>query len=516
MNFTARYALDPIAAKFHNDFEHHTKLLTGAVGTGKTFTCLMECVMFCMRVIPPTQREFTGSRKGRVLVFRKSYPRLETTVIESVKKLFGPTISLRYGYPIEALQVGIPDVYHPGETIDIEWLFYAMADETSKDEIDKLRSLEVTCAYGNEISEYGSSDIIPLVFGRCGRYPEAVKEPNAEGVLVPVMRNGKPVGYCGERQVIGDYNKGFNDTWVAEWHTKPSTRPKSVAIHDYPPPIIEVVDADGEVLRYEPNPEAEAYASKQPGGFSYWVDQLEMNKHNRPYIETLLLNRYISRSSGRRVFSRYEDSRNLIPEKSVPEINPAKTIFIGFDHSGLNPAMSIMQIGTHGIYILAELYAFDAAPDEFIHSVFIPYVVERDWPREGLDIICDPADPRGRSIGAHMTMVKALHTLGFTRAHPAGPWGRDPERMIRLVNESFVRGLLHVSPRCEFTLTAIRSGYRYRELRSNVVAESLRPVKDQYSHIADAIGLAVGHIRLGFTGAGNAASGPIGVSEGIV
>jgi len=518
MNYTTRYAIDPVSAKFHNDFEHEQKLLTGAVGVGKTFTCLMDSLFFCMRAIPPSQRLHTGARIGRILVFRRTYPRLDTTTLESMRKLFGPALKVKGGYPITAQLNNFPDAFNTGDTIDIEFILMAIGSVYNEDELHKLRSLEITCAYGNEISEYEDPQIISLVYGRCGRFPDAIKVPDPDkGVLVHLTdESGRPVGYQGQRQVIGDFNKGDDSHWTATWHLNLNNeRPSSVAIHDYPAPVIAIRDAEGDIVRYEPNPEAESFASKQPGGIKYWMDQLELNKHNAEYVTTLILNKYTKTKHGKAVFQNFNPDKHIIREKL--DINPSKFTVVGFDHSGLNPAMLFFQIGSNGVVALRELVAFDTPPDDFIHKIFVPFVVANRLNREELDIVCDPADPRGRSIGGDLTIVRALHKLGFIKAHPAGQWGRDPERMIRIVNESFSRDMLYLVSNLEYAVGAVSGGYVYKKLKANVEATSLRPDKDnKYSHISDALMLGVCHIRLGQGGGGNAEFRSVGFADSVI
>jgi len=164
--------------------------------------------------------------------------------------------------------------------------------------------------------------------------------------------------------------------------------------------------------------------------------------------------------------------------------------------------MSVMQTGDKGIILCDELVAFDTPPDDFLHSIFLPWFANKQWRRDAVEIVCDPADPRGRSIGGDLTIVKALHRLGFVRAHPApSAWGRDPRRMIRAVNESFSRGILVLNPGLKWTGEAYAGRYAYRNLNSNVSAVAATPTKNEWSHIADASMYGVCMIRLG---AGNA------------
>jgi hypothetical protein len=513
---SATYAIDPVAAGFHNDHESWFKLLTGSVGVGKTWSSIWDLVFHACRAVPPAQRHFTGERKAKYLIARKTYPRLETTTLASLQAIFKKTIRVQYGYPIYATVV-VPDPFNPSEHIDIEFVLMAISSAEDEQELAKLRSLELTGAYVNEIDEYDTGNIVSKIFDRCRRFPAAVKAVNpGTGVLEDVLgNNGKPVGYTGDAVIVADYNKPEDEHWLCLWHrNEHDERPKGVAFYDYPSPLLEVKDTSGTVVSYTPNPEAASFVSKQPSGITYWLEKVETSKHDPMYIQRMILNRYGSVSHGAGVFQNFDRARHVLPARVV--VDAHRHIVIGFDHSGLNPAMSVMQVGTKGIIVVDELVAFDTPPDDFLHAVFVPWFVNQKWKRADVEIVCDPADPRGRSIGGSMTMVQALHKLGFTRAHPApGTWGRDPKRMIRNVNEALSRGMLFLNPANKWTNEAFGGRYAYRRLKSSINATSAEPTKNEWSHIADAVQLGVNMIRLGAGGVGATHQG-VSFGEGVI
>lgn len=492
---TSDYAIDPFSAAFHNDHENLMKFLTGAVGVGKSWTCIFDLIFHACRAIPPTQRQHTGERRARIAMLRKTYPRLETTVLRSLSAIFRNTLKITYGFPIIA-EVRVPDPYHPGESIDIEFVLLAIGDETNEDELKKLRSLEITSAYVNEVNEYGTPGFLGELLGRCGRFPTAAKRVGPSGVLENILdKDGRPIGYTGGKLLVADYNKGSIDGWTAKWHlNEKQERPEGVAFFDYPSPVLEVRDTEGNLVGFEANPEAATFASKQPAGVDYWLDLAKANRNDEVYVNSLILNKYGSVRYGTPVFQNFKRDVHVLKSNVVPSRNQG--LVIGFDHSGLQPAMSLMQTGHKGIVLLDELVAFDTLPDDFLHNVFVPWWHALGIPRNQVEIICDPADQRGRSID--VTMVVALQKLGFVRARPAASsWGRDPTRMIRVVNEAFARGMLHLNPKMEWTVQACAGAYSYKRLNSNYSALSLSPIKNEWSHIADAIQYGVTHIRLG-------------------
>jgi hypothetical protein len=93
------YAVDPIAAKFHNDRTSWLKIITGSVGTGKTWACIMDLVFHACLVVPPSQRQYTGERKARYAIIRRTAPRLETTVQVTIEKIFKKTAKIHGQYP---------------------------------------------------------------------------------------------------------------------------------------------------------------------------------------------------------------------------------------------------------------------------------------------------------------------------------------------------------------------------------------------------------------------------------
>jgi hypothetical protein len=491
----SNYAVDPYSAEFHNDHTSLMKFLTGAVGIGKSWTCIFELMFHACRAIPPTQRKHTGSRRARIAIIRKTYPRLQTTVLVSLQSIFRNSLKITYDYPIVA-EVTVPDPFSPGESIDLEFILLAIGDEKHEDELKKLRSLEITSAYVNELNEYDTPGFLGELLGRCGRYPTAAKEIGPSGVLEDILgSDGKPVGYTGGKLLIGDYNKGGVESWTAKWHMdEKGERPDNVRFFDYPAPIVEVRDTNDVVVGYEANPLAATFASKQPAGVAYWLELAAASKADTHYIHSLLLNKYGSVRYGNPVFSNFKRESHVLPSRV--RADSQRGMVIGFDHSGLQPAMCLMQTGAKGIILLDELVAFDTTPDDFLHSIFVPWWHSLGLPRGSVEIVCDPAEQRGRSID--VTMVRALQQLGFVRAHPASStWGRDPGRMIRVVNESFSRGMLHLNPSLDWALRACAGAYSYRKLNSSFSATSATPTKDQFSHIADAIQYGVTHIRLG-------------------
>lgn len=497
---SSTYAIDPIAAQFHNDWDSWFKPLTGAVGTGKTWACIWELVFHACRSVPPSQRVHTGERRAKYAIVRRTAPRLETTTLASLEKIFKKNLSTSGQYPIYA-DVRVPDPFNAGDHIDIQFILIAISDATDEQENAKLRSLEITGAYINELDEYPSHDIVSKVFDRCRRFPDAIKKVGPSGVLENVVdADGKPVGYQGQGLVVADYNKPEEAHWLCKWHRNvEGERPTGVAFYDYPAPLLEVKDADGVVIDHTPNPEAASYISKQPSGITYWLEKVVTSRHDRSYIERMIMNRYGSTASGKGVFTNYDFTRHRL--KEVAAINPNRPVVIGFDHSGMNPAMSIMQAMDKGIVLLEELVAHDITPDDFLHSVFLLWLSRQNLQRHTIEIVCDPADPRRMGAAGDLTMVKNLHKLGFSRAHPApATWGRDPKRMIRGVDESFSRGILFHNPGLRWTGEALGGKYCYRAIRSSYGNFSQTPDKNAHSHIADAIMLGVNMIRLGSAG----------------
>lgn len=178
----------PVAKAFRKTRASRS-LITGPFGSGKSVCCVVKL----MELVEEQEPNKDGVRKSRWGVIRNTYTDLKNTTVRTWKDwvhetTYGTFVNVA---PFEhKLRYSLSD----GTRVDADVIFLAL--DQPKD-ITKLKSLELTGAYVNEMAEIKRT-ILETLDGRVGRYPR--------------MSEGGPSWYG----IIADSNMPDEDHWMYE------------------------------------------------------------------------------------------------------------------------------------------------------------------------------------------------------------------------------------------------------------------------------------------------------------
>ena len=449
----------PMAAKFHahNGF---VRGLMGPVGSGKSSSCCVEIVNRALQQKP----WLDGVRRSRWAVIRNTYPELKSTTIKTWETWFPSHVApFRWDTPITASMV-INDI-GDGTSLELEVLFLAL-DKAS--ETGKLRSLELTGAWINEASEI-PKEIFDMVTQRVGRYPSKLKGgPSWSGVIL-------------------DTNPPDDDSWyykIAEEETPEGWKFFRQAGGLY---------KEGEELK--PNPDAENI-DNLPSGHQYYLNQI--GAKNDDWINVFLLGNYGTTGDGKPVYPEFHDKvhvakENLEPIRGLP-------IILGWDF-GLTPACVIGQMTPKGqLIILKELVSQDMGIRQFANDIVKPVLMNEYGGFQRFSA----GDPAGsiRAQTDERTCFQELLECGIP-TEPASTNDWIPRResvaffLTRMADGQ--PGFL-LDPRVRELRRGFNGRYRYERIKVSGSARFKdRPVKDDSSHIQDALQYACMRIRSGLS-----------------
>lgn len=447
-------------------------IVQGPIGSGKTRTLIMRMIRHCQE--QPVQRD--GKRRSKWLVVRTTYPELKTTTIAAFLETF-PDSPKGDGYGW--MSWSPPFTYHfrYGD-IEAEFIFLALEKE---DDVKKMRSLEVTGVYFNEL-QYIPLSMFTEGYSRTGRYPSTkdggskwagvIADMNAPEALhwVPIMFGLTP---------MPDH---FTPDQVRQHQ-----RPDGWYLFQQPPALIEVLNDRGEVERYEVNPQAENLRWLRNAG-EYYAKKLDGT--SKPWIDANLLNRPAAIMKGRAVYPTFSTDRHV--SRQPLKFNPDLDLYGGFDF-GITPAAVFGHYIGGRIYILFEMYAEDIGSDTFAPMVKAELL--RRFPSlkpERVRLYGDPGgDIRVQTDATTAFQIFRKNGMMIQKApganRMAGPMGRK-DLIERILNRQ-INGqqAMCIDPSCRMLVSGMQGGYQFKDVQSPTgIYKSDSIVKNQYSHVVEA------------------------------
>jgi hypothetical protein len=130
------------------------RLIWGPVGSGKSTLAIVEAA----RRMAEQQPGEDGIRHSRIAIIRQSLKDLKGTILKDIRQWFGSLADWKVSESTLYIRYG---------DVDSEWPFIPL-DEP--DDIKRLLSLQLTCAFINECIET-DVDILSDISGRVGRFP---------------------------------------------------------------------------------------------------------------------------------------------------------------------------------------------------------------------------------------------------------------------------------------------------------------------------------------------------------
>ena len=223
--------------------------------------------------------------------------------------------------------------------IELELIFLAL---DRPDDIKKMKSLELTAAYLNELSEL-PSEILPHLKSRIGRYPPSL-------IIDGSYWSG----------IIADTNPPDVDSWI--YRIFEVDKPDGYFIFKQPPALIE--NEDGSYRLNEHGENIKHHSSK-----NYYIDLAR--GETKEFINVYCMGEYGTVIHGRKVYENYNDDIhtdiNLVAEKGCQ-------LILGWDF-GLTPACLISQLRSNGQLVVLKEFCTDyLSVRELAKDIVVPYL----------------------------------------------------------------------------------------------------------------------------------------------
>jgi hypothetical protein len=449
------------AEGFHMD-DSFVRGLMGPVGSGKSTACCYEILWRSLNQQPGPD----GVRRSRWAAIRNTYPELKSTTIKTWMDWMIDIATIKWDTPITS-NIVIDDI-GDGTGLDLELLFMAI---DRPEDVNKLRSLELTGAWINEASELDKA-ALDMCTQRVGRFPS--------------KRAGGP-SWTG---VIMDTNPPDDDSW---WYKlAEEEKPDTYKFFKQPGGLRKDLDPKSKTFNeYVPNETAENIQNHSLG-YQYYLNQVPGKTED--WIKVFLLGDYGTTLDGKPVYPEYNDKVHHV-EKTLNPV-PGMPVIAAFDF-GLTPACVFLQMSPKGqLLVLRELVSEDMGIRQFYSEVVRPFILET-FPSNRVEAVGDPAG-NIRAQTDEKTCMQELLSLGLI-CEPAS----TNEFIKRRESVAFFLqrmsggepGFL-LDPSCKQLRKGFNGGYRYERIRSSGTTKFKdRPVKDKFSHIADALQYGCLYVR---------------------
>lgn len=413
-------------------------------------------------------------RYARWAAIRNTYPELKSTTIKTWQDWFPDSIApIKHDTPITS-RLFIKDI-GDGTALDLEVLFIAI---DRPEDVNKLRSLELTGVWLNEASELDNS-ILEMCTQRVGRYPAA-------------RRGGH--SWAG---VIADTNPPDDDHWwykLAEEATDPAVK-AAYQFFDQPGAMFRVLAGGEWTGEYKPNPLAENIGNLTDG-YAYY-QKLMLNK-GEEWIKVFVLGEYGTTLAGKVVYPEWNDKYHVAKSTITPILGIP--LVLCWDY-GLTPACVVQQLSPKGqLLTLREFTSTSMGIRQFASDVVRPAIFT-DYPRFKYESVGDPAGNQ-RAQTDEKTCEQELLEAGFpTEGAPTNEFVARREAVAYWLTRTVggEPGYL-LDPSC----TMLRRGFngRFHYARINASGGSRfkdRPDKNEYSHPHDANQYGCLYHRAGLT-----------------
>ena len=363
----------------NNDF---IRLVMGAYGSGKSSGMCAEIVLRACTM--PTC--FDNIRRSKWVIVRNTSGELETTTLQTWLHWFGDLGTVvSHKKPV----LSVKHVFNDGKgRVELELLFLAL---DRIDDIKKIKSLEITGAYLNELSELPQA-ILSHIKSRLGRFPSdmMIDKPYWSGI-------------------IADTNPPDADGWIYKMFEV--DRPLGYHIFKQPAALFE--DESG---KYITNKDADNIDHLPT---NYYVDMAR--GETKEFVRVYCMGEYGTVILGRKVYENYNDDLHTI---SNIESEHNEQLLLGWDF-GLTPACIIAQRCKNGqIKVLKEFCTSYLSVRELAENTVYPYLISY---YKDFDYISvgDPSDRKSDSTG-----VSCMQVLDECGIHTTKALTNDIQRRI--------------------------------------------------------------------------------------
>lgn len=434
-------------------------LVIGPYGSGKSTMCAQRIVESSCRM----PRWDSGQRRTRWAVVRNTSGELNSTTLQTWLQWFGDlgTIKKRQK-PLLMYE----HEFNDGEGIvRLELIFIAL---DRPDDVRKIKSLELTGVYLNELSEL-PQNVLSHFKGRVnGRFPSRsfCPEPYWSGI-------------------IADTNPPDEDHWIF----RDFERDVTPSYHVFHQPSGLVTNDHGDFVRdgsgnYIQNVHAD---NVEHLSGDYYPKLAE--KQSEGFIKVYCGGKYGLVESGKRVYPEFNYDIHSVERIDAMQGEP---LYLGFDF-GLTPACVVVQVTARGqVRVLKEYVSEDIGIKTFATNIVIPqlaidfpYCKISEW-AEG-----DPSGANSDQIMEELSCIGELNTLGIPTR---GATTNDPDVRINSVRY-FLNLMVDGKPSfiisregCPVLVKGFMSGYHFKRMQiGGDERYQDKPNKNKYSHPHDAL-----------------------------
>lgn len=356
---------------FHYD-NSFVRLIMGPYGSGKSTLCVNEIVRRSCNM----PYWYQGRRRSRWAIVRNTSGELQSTTLQTWLAWFGELGDIkRRQKPVLTYE----HTFNDGNGIvELELIFIALDRE---EDLRKIKSLEVTGAYINELSEVPQGALAHFKGRVNKRYPSR--------------------SFC-----MDDYWSGIicdtNPPDVDHWLYKDFELKKldSYKIFHQPPGLLK--DKDG---KWMANTQCDNANNLSP---DYYLKLAEGQTED--FVKVYCLGEYGSVGFGKKVYPEYNDDLHSVQHIAAIQGDP---LYLGWDF-GLTPACIVCQLTPNGQFrALKEYTAEDMGIRTFAKSIVLPGLV-KDFPYNKVGLSrADPSGVAGDDIMEELSCIGELNSIGI-------------------------------------------------------------------------------------------------------
>ena len=365
------YVPSPTGKDFHGD-DSFIRLVIGPYGSGKSTMCLHHIVRSACNM--PAWSN--GRRKSKWAIVRNTSGELQSTTLQSWLTWFGELGDVtKRQKPFMQYE----HIFNDGNgVIELDLIFLALDRE---EDIRKIKSLEVTGCYINELSEVPQGALSHFKGRVNHRYPSRAfcDQPYWSGI-------------------IADTNPPDVDHWIYKDFEQKNL--ESYKIFHQPPGLIK--DDNDLWVR---NPLADNANNLAD---DYYLKLAEGQTED--FVKVFCLGEYGSVGFGKKVYPEYNPDLHSVPHLDAIQGEP---IHLGWDF-GLTPACIVMQVTPRGqIRLIKEYTSENMGIRTFAQNIVLPSLA-RDFPYNKIGFSeADPSGLTGDQIMEELSCIGELNSLGI-------------------------------------------------------------------------------------------------------
>lgn len=377
------YVPNITGALFHDDTSF-VKLIMGPYGSGKSTLC----INYIVRSACNMPYWSNGRRRSKWAIVRNTSGELYSTTLQTWLAWFGELGD------VQKRQKPLLTYFHRFNdgrgVVELELIFIALDRE---EDLRKIKSLEVTGAYINELSEVPQGALAHFKGRVNHRYPSR--------------------GFCDEPYwsgIICDTNPPDVDHWIYKDFELKAL--ESYKIFKQPPGLLK--DDNGKWFQNIDCDNANNLAN------DYYTKLAEGQTED--FIKVFCLGDYGSVGFGKRVYSEFNSDVHAVERIVAIQGDP---IHLGWDF-GLTPACIVVQISPRGqVRVLKEYQGEDMGIRTFANNIVLPGL-QRDFPYNKIGISrADPSGIAGDDIMEELSCIGELNSLGIN-TNPANTNDLEP------------------------------------------------------------------------------------------